>query len=138
MPQNRSLVLLSDDPDLRVSADDTDPTGWTVVDAIGQPRGTIIDLVVATDTMKVVYMLADTTDRRRVLFPAAVARLDPAQQLVIYDLLTPELLSELPDFMQLPLSDDEDARIHRAFTGRDPIAPDHTSSPDRRRATRSA
>lgn len=131
-----TLVLLSDDPDLRVAAEDFDPTGWVVVDATGAERGQVIDLVVAIETMKAAYMVARTNDGRSVLLPAGVARLHPATRQVIFDLLTPELLDELPDFERLPLSPDDDARIHRAFTGRDPIRPDHAASADRRRHAR--
>jgi len=131
-----TLVLLSDEPDLRVAADDFDPRGWIVVDATGAERGQVTDLVVTIETMKVAYMVVRTIDGRRVLLPAGVARLHPTTRQVIFDLLTPELLDELPDFERLPLSADDDARIHRAFTGRDPIRPDHAASPDRRRHTR--
>lgn len=132
----RSLILLSEHPELRVAGDDIDPTGWTLVDGEGEDCGTVVDLVVATDTMKVVYMLTAIAGERRVLLPATVARLDATHRFVIFDLLTPDLLGDLPGFVKLPLLDDEEARIVRAFTGREPIEPDMAASVDRRRSSR--
>jgi len=130
-----NLVLLSDEPELRVSAEDADPRGWSVVDAAQSERGRVIDLVVSTETMKAVYFVVQLADGRKVLLPASVARLAENEQQVIYDLLTPRLLEELPVFTRLPLSSGEDARIYRAFTGHDPILPDRSASADRRRRT---
>jgi len=130
-----NLILLSEDPELRVSAEDADPRGWSVVDAAESERGRINDLVVSTETMKAVYFVVQLTDGRRVLLPASFARLAENEQQVIYDLLTPRLLEELPVFTSLPLTPREDARIYRAFTGHDPIMPDRSASADRRRRT---
>jgi uncharacterized protein (TIGR02271 family) len=45
--------------DYRVSAEDPDPRGWTVVDQSAQPLGRVDDLIVDTDAMKVRYLEVD-------------------------------------------------------------------------------
>lgn len=132
----RELILLSEHPDLRVAAEDVDPDGWPIVNAEAQECGQVTDLVVDSETMKAVYMLASLGDERHVLLPAAVARLDTTTKVVIFDLLTADILDDLPDFVRLPVHVDDEARIHRAFTGRDPIEPNETGSVDRRRRSR--
>lgn len=47
--------------DYRVSEEDPDPRGWTVVDRSGQAIGRVDDLIVDTDAMKVRYLDVDVS-----------------------------------------------------------------------------
>jgi uncharacterized protein (TIGR02271 family) len=91
---------LSQLDDYRVSDEDPDPRGWSVVDRDGAAVGTVEDLIVDTDAMKVRYLeivVADSAAGRggRARIPANRVDLDPDQRRVVTDLTR----AELPAFL---------------------------------------
>jgi uncharacterized protein (TIGR02271 family) len=87
---------MSELDDYRVSDEDPDPRGWSVVGRDGATIGRVEDLIVDTDAMKVRYLDitvtdAATTGGSRARIPADRVDLEPAQRTVVTDLSRAEL-----------------------------------------------
>ncbi len=68
-----------------VSSEDPDVRGWTVVDSNGERLGTVSDLVVDTERMKVEYLAVDGdgVGGRDQMIPVGSAQLDRSQREVV-------------------------------------------------------
>jgi len=93
---SESLKRLSDDNDFEVANGEPDVRGWAVKTASGQTIGTVSDLVIDSDAMKVrqleVSFEGSTGASRdqRALIPIEAADLDRDDQCVIIHGMTPE------------------------------------------------
>jgi uncharacterized protein (TIGR02271 family) len=66
-----------------VSSEDPDVRGWTVIGANGERLGTVSDLVVDTERMKVEYLSVDGDGGTDQMIPVATAQLDRSQREVV-------------------------------------------------------
>jgi uncharacterized protein (TIGR02271 family) len=66
-----------------VSSEDPDVRGWTVIGANGERLGTVSDLVVDTERMKVEYLSVDGDGGTDQMIPVASAQLDRDQREVV-------------------------------------------------------
>jgi uncharacterized protein (TIGR02271 family) len=84
MQSDETLKSIRDLDDYKVAHDDPDVRGWTVVDANGHRMGTVSDLIVNTDKMKVEYLAVDGAGKGGVhRVPAASASLDESRREVM-------------------------------------------------------
>lgn len=93
------IAPLSEMTEFKVSSDDPDPRGWDVVAADGRTVGTVKDLLVDRDAMRVRYVEVELADgARRTLLPIGTAQLDDETDRVLFHELSPEQLAELPAY----------------------------------------
>jgi hypothetical protein len=116
------LAALSELPDYRVSADNTDPRGWAIIDSNAVPVGTTTDLIIDLQALTARYIVCsvsrDTT--RMVLIPTGFARLDTDACTVHLDFLTVADIANLPTHTGLPLSEAFSATMESVLTGATP------------------
>jgi hypothetical protein len=116
------LAALSELSDYRVSADNTDPRGWPIVDSNAVPIGTATDLIIDLQALSARYIVCsvsrDTT--RMVLIPTGFARLDTDTSTVHLDFLTVADIANLPAHTGLPLSEVFSATMESVLTGAAP------------------
>jgi uncharacterized protein (TIGR02271 family) len=94
--RGEQYARISELGDYRVSEEDPDPRGWSVVGRDGTAIGRVEDLIVDTDAMKVRYLDvavtgAATAGGSRARIPASRVDLEPQQRTVITDLSEAEL-----------------------------------------------
>jgi uncharacterized protein (TIGR02271 family) len=94
--RGEQYARISELGDYRVSEEDPDPRGWSVVGRDGAAIGRVEDLIVDTDAMKVRYLDvavtgAATAGGSRARIPASRVDLEPQQRTVITDLSQAEL-----------------------------------------------
>lgn len=94
--RGEQYARLSELGDYRVSDEDPDPRGWSVVGRDGTTIGRVEDLIIDTGAMKVRYLditVADgaTAGGSRARIPAARVDLEPEQRTVVTDLSRTEL-----------------------------------------------
>ena len=113
------LVLLRDAGEYRVSAGDTDPRGWRVIDANEVLIGEVDDLIIDPQGLTARYMVCSSQRgaERAVLIPVGFARLDAEQSIVHLDFVTQADVEKLPTFNGLPLSEEFEASQQKALTG---------------------
>ncbi len=120
-----TLVTLSERPDFRVTAADTDPRGWNVLDANNNAVGSVTDLIIDVDALLARYMVCAITKGavRHVLVPIGFAQLDAERPIVHLEFVTAAEIEKLPAFTGLPLSAAQSAQLEQALTGVDPTTP---------------
>jgi uncharacterized protein (TIGR02271 family) len=94
--RGEQYARISELGDYRVSEEDPDPRGWSVVGRDGTAIGRVEDLIVDTDAMKVRYLDVAVTGAAaaggsRARIPASRVDLEPQQRTVITDLSQAEL-----------------------------------------------
>jgi len=94
--RGEQYARMSELGDYRVSDEDPDPRGWSVVGRDGATIGRVEDLIVDTAAMKVRYLDIAVTDAAatgssRARIPASRVDLEPAQRTVVADLSRAEL-----------------------------------------------
>jgi uncharacterized protein (TIGR02271 family) len=94
--RGEQYARMSELGDYRVSDEDPDPRGWSVVGRDGATIGRVEDLIVDTAAMKVRYLDVAVTDAAatgssRARIPASRVDLEPAQRTVVADLSRAEL-----------------------------------------------
>jgi uncharacterized protein (TIGR02271 family) len=94
--RGEQYARMSELGDYRVSEEDPDPRGWSVVGRDGATIGRVEDLIVDTAAMKVRYLDIAVTDAAatgssRARIPASRVDLEPAQRTVVADLSRAEL-----------------------------------------------
>ena len=94
--RGEQYARMSELGDYRVSDEDPDPRGWSVVGRDGATIGRVNDLIVDTAAMKVRYLDIAVTDAAatgssRARIPASRVDLEPAQRTVVTDLSRAEL-----------------------------------------------
>ena len=94
--RGEQYARMSELGDYRVSDEDPDPRGWSVVGRDGAAIGRVEDLIVDTAAMKVRYLDIAVTDAAatgssRARIPASRVDLEPAQRTVVADLSRAEL-----------------------------------------------
>ena len=127
--------LLRDLDDLggyRVSADDADPRGWAVVSCTAAAVATVRSLLVDTESLKVRYLICvRTVDGSDIALPVSLARLDPGDKQVIFDLTDTSVFGQLPAYLGSLNKETED-RIQELLIGEKLPEPPSHPSPDRR------
>jgi hypothetical protein len=117
------LEALSELPDYRVCADNTDPRGWPIIDSNAVPIGTATDLIIDVQALTARYIVCsvsrDTT--RMVLIPTGFARLDNDACTVHLDFLTVADIINLPTHTGLPLTEAFSATMESVLTGAAPV-----------------
>ena len=115
------LVHLADVHDLRVADGDPDIRGWAVRTAVGEKVGTVKDLIVDTDLMKVRYIEAridrealNTSGDRYVLIPIGTARLDDAKDDVYLDAAVVDPRA-LPPYDRSPVTREYEQYLRERF-----------------------
>jgi len=89
--------------DFKVAESDIDPRGWDVMSSDRQKIGSVKDLMVDVEAMKVRYLVCDIdreqtgSHERRVLMPVGDARLDDNDDLVLMD-HTAAFIRQLPAY----------------------------------------
>jgi len=101
--------------DYRVSDEDPDPRGWSVVGRDGATIGRVEDLIVDTAAMKVRYLEITVTDAAssggsRARIPASRVDLEPEQRIVVTDLSRTELSAFLSTGAQAATDTSEQRR----------------------------
>ncbi|MGQ0562292.1 MAG: hypothetical protein ACT443_10500 [Gemmatimonadota bacterium] len=115
------LIALSEHPEYRVSAEDTDPRGWSVVDSDNVPAGIVEDLIIDAQALIARYMLCSIAhDARAVLIPTGFARLEEQDEIVHLEFVTVAELAALPGYRGLPLSAEFCTRMDEVLTGEPP------------------
>jgi|SRR5687767_399863 len=131
--------LLRDLDDLggyRVSGDDDDPRGWTVVSCSAVAVATVRTLLVDTESLKARYFICvRTSDSADIALPVSLARLDPGEKQVIFDLTDTTVFGSLPIFRG-SLDKDAEDRIQELLIGEKIPEPATRESADRRAADR--
>jgi uncharacterized protein (TIGR02271 family) len=94
--RGEQYARMSELGDYRVSDEDPDPRGWSIVGRDGATIGRVEDLIVDTSAMKVRYLDVAVTDAAntgasRARIPASRVELEPAQRTVVTDLSRAEL-----------------------------------------------
>jgi len=94
--RGEQYARMSELGDYRVSDEDPDPRGWSIVGRDGTTIGRVEDLIVDTAAMKVRYLDVAVTDAAtaggsRARIPASRVDLEPAQRTVVTDLSRAEL-----------------------------------------------
>jgi uncharacterized protein (TIGR02271 family) len=94
--RGEQYARMSELGDYRVSDEDPDPRGWSVVGRDGATIGRVEDLIVDTAAMKVRYLDiavtdAATTGGSRARIPASRVDLEPVQRTVVTDLSRADL-----------------------------------------------
>jgi len=94
--RGEQYARISDLGDYRVSEEDPDPRGWSVVGRDGTAIGRVEDLIVDTAAMKVRYLDITVTDAasaggNRARIPASRVDLEQEQRIVVTDLSRAEL-----------------------------------------------
>jgi hypothetical protein len=112
------LAPLADATGFRVAEGEPDPRGWGVVAGDAREIGSIVELIVDTESLKVSYLECRLADQRAVFVPIGFARLDPAAELVIVDVLGSAELLALADTSRLPTTAEEEAALLAAFRDR--------------------
>src|SRR3954470_13168239 len=85
MNQDR-LVAFSDMKNFKVSDEDPDVRGWTVVDGEGHSHGTVRDMLIDRDRLKVEYFTVEGDGNQTGVVDAGSARVDrDGRRLVIPD-----------------------------------------------------
>ena len=93
------IAPLSEMNEFKVSGDDPDPRGWDVVGADGRTVGTVKDLLVDREAMRVRYLEVELADGgQRTLLPIGTAQLDDETDRVLFHQLRPEELAALPAY----------------------------------------
>lgn len=103
-----------------VADGDPDIRGWMVASADGATLGTVRELIVDLDVMRVRYVVVDLgppgtneTFGRAVLVPVERARLDPAHDQVMLPDLTWDAVEALPEYTREALDRDYEAGLLR-------------------------
>ncbi len=118
------LASLRELEDFDVADEDPDPRGWEVIAADGRAIGSVHDLVVDTEAMKVRYLDCDVDEEalglekedRHILVPIGYARLDEPNEKVIVDAITSADVRNLPAFDGLPVTRTYEERLHGRFS----------------------
>ena len=119
------VVPLNQLSDFKVAEGDPDVRGWEVQSADGRKIGSVDELLIDTNAMKVRYldvevdrgMVAEGGDRH-VLIPIGYARLERDGDRVIVDNLSASDLGTLPAYDHAPLTRDFETSVRDSFTAR--------------------
>ncbi|MGH7467498.1 MAG: PRC-barrel domain-containing protein [Longimicrobiales bacterium] len=137
MERAGTLIELDEAAQLRIAPDEPDPRGWSVVSREGCSVGVVRTLLVDTERLKVRYFVSDLSENEgQVLLPVPLARLDPRQRRVIYDVSPAAVFSSLPRYSgSSPTEHDED-HILSLLAGTASVPPDRGATTERRQRDR--
>lgn len=98
--EDEELAGLAELDQLRIAEGETDPRDWDVVGTDGTPAGVVVDLIVDRGALRVRYLVCETGggDRRRVLLPVGLVRLDRSAEVVAVRALTGGEVGGLPAY----------------------------------------
>ena len=120
---------LSGMPEVRVANGEPDIRGWEVVGQDRRTIGTVHDLVVDTDALKVRYVdveirrdAIDADRDRHVLIPIGYARLDEDDDRVLVNNIASIAAESLPEYGHAPVTREEEVELHRSYTDASPAA----------------
>jgi hypothetical protein len=106
-----------DRSDFEIVKGEPDIRGWDVKDTSGQKIGEVEELIVDAKEKKVRYMVVDLDDNnlklhhRKVLVPIGLAELDSEHDDVLTPKISPQQLTELPEYDRNNLTADTERRI---------------------------
>ncbi|HEX2202052.1 MAG TPA: DUF2382 domain-containing protein [Longimicrobium sp.] len=119
------VVPLNQLSDFKVAEGDPDVRGWEVQSADGRKIGSIDELLIDTNAMKVRYLDVEVDrgmvaggDDRHVLIPIGYARLERDGDRVIVDNLSASDLGTLPAYDHTPLTRDYETSVRDSFAAR--------------------
>ena len=97
---------------------------WKIVDHTGQQIGTVYDLLYDREAKKVRYIITNLKngkllkEDRLVLMPVGRARLNRAENEVVFPNITKDQLSALPDYLTVDrLTQQDEYKVRNAFSG---------------------
>jgi len=124
--QNPTLRRLRDLTDFEVADDNPDVRGWTVRGGDGQALGTVYELIVDPEAMKVRYLDVELDNRfhineheNHILLPIGVAALDADDDNVFVPALTGESVLSYPPYIEIQITREYEEAMLRAL-GQEP------------------
>lgn len=119
---NSFLQRLNDLDDYKVASDDPDVRGWSVISGDNEKIGTVDELIVDTQRMKVRYLVVDVKDglgfeknENHLLVPIGAARLHDKNNDVIVSGLTSTNLKGYPAFRGSAITRDYENSVRRFY-----------------------
>ena len=116
------LRRLRDLTDFEVADDNPDVRGWTVRGADGKPLGTVYELIVDPNALKVRYLDVEldagfniNEHERHILLPIGVAALDAEADNVFVPALNSESIMRYPPYVELQITRDYEEAMLRAL-----------------------
>ena len=124
-----TVAPLSTITDLSVTDGEPDIRGWDVVGQDRRTIGTVHDLVVDCEQMKVRYMdveirraAIDADQDRHVLIPIGYARLDEEDDRILVNNIATTAASSLPAYEHAPVTREQEAALHETYADASPAA----------------
>jgi hypothetical protein len=124
--QNPTLRRLRDLTDFEVADDNPDVRGWTVRGGDGQALGTVYELIVDPEAMKVRYLDVELDNRfhineheNHILLPIGVAALDADDDNVFVPVLNAESVLNYPPYIEIQITREYEEAMLRAL-GQEP------------------
>lgn len=116
------LVPIDAMSDFRVAEEDPDVRGWSVLGSDGTRVGTVDNLLVDREAMKVRYLDVDVDDElvrsnrgHHILVPIGHARLERDQNRIVVGGLESRDLAALPEYTHEPLTSEYETALRRRF-----------------------
>ena len=121
--QPATLRRLGDLPDFEMTPDSPDVRGWMVRGAEGTPLGTVYELLVDPQALKVRYLVVELDARFRprelehyILLPAKVASLDLESSGVFVPMLGESAVPNYPPYTEIQITPAFEAAMQAALT----------------------
>lgn len=121
------LRRLRDLPDFEVAADNPDVRGWAVRGRDGQGLGTVFELIVDPEALKVRYLDVELDARfqtneyaNHILLPIGVASLDAEGDNVFVPALDAQSVRDYPPYTEIQITRDYETAMLRAL-GLEPV-----------------
>ena len=128
------LRRLRDLPNFEVADRDPDPRGWAVLGGDGQQFGTVYELIVEPDALKVRYLDVELEStfqinkhERHILLPIGVAALDAEADNVFVPALNLQNVLRYPPYVELQITRDYEQAMLEALSLPAPPADDFYS-----------
>ena len=116
------LRRLRDLTDFEVADDNPDVRGWTVRGNDGQPLGTVFELIVDPEVLKVRYLDIELDSRfqvkeyeNHILLPIGIAALDAEADNVFVPALTAESVLSYPPYVEIQITRAHEQAMLRAL-----------------------
>ena len=126
--ENAILRRLRDLTDFEVADDNPDVRGWTVRGNDGQALGTVFELIVEPEAMKVRYLDVELDSRfhiieyeNHILLPIGAASLDEDGDNVFVPALNAESVLSYPPYVEIQITREYEEAMLRAL-GKEPAA----------------